>query len=265
MSHTSWFTDTGAALNTADGKRVKILEFTHDASDTGVMDEWARHFRRHYISDVDLTAEAAANGISKSDFLSGIKFPDDSPMGKSIRSGDFAEILVADYLEYVMGFAVPQTRYDRKQVRNSSLQGTDILAFRITAGRVSPQDEMLTCEVKAALSRRSTDLLQRAVEDSKKDFDKRTAEALNAVKQRLKDRGDIETAAVVERFQNRTDHPYKLTTGAAAVASNSAWDDVVVTGCSAAHPNSRQFLVVIKGDSLMQLAGQLYQRACATA
>jgi hypothetical protein len=56
----------------------------------------------------------SGTGLTKAEYLIQRKFPDarNAP-GPSIRAGDFAEILVADYVEYKLGYWCPRKlRYD---------------------------------------------------------------------------------------------------------------------------------------------------------
>jgi uncharacterized coiled-coil protein SlyX len=169
--------------------------------------------------------------------LENIKFPSLA----FIRSADFAEILVADYIQYVLGYQVPRTRYQTKTNRNTSPLGIDVLAFKIVnEGRTSDADQLLTCEVKAALQSRNLTTLTNALADSKKDFNVRKAESLNAMKQRLRDKNRHVEANVVQRFQNKTDRTYREISGAAAVHSDHTWDIRVVTTVSCSdHPTDR--------------------------
>jgi hypothetical protein len=62
------------------------------------------HFRQHYCEDALLDKQRQGPGLSRAQFLEQMKFPHatDAP-GPSIRSGDFAEILIADYVEFKLG------------------------------------------------------------------------------------------------------------------------------------------------------------------
>src|SRR5689334_10131674 len=98
--HVNWF-QIREPVTTAEGKSVSIVEFLHQP-DEAVVSVWARHFRQHYCADSDLDALRAGTGLEKMDFLTQMLFPSaDRAPGPSVRAGDFAEILVADFLEYV--------------------------------------------------------------------------------------------------------------------------------------------------------------------
>ena len=263
-SHCSWFQDTGTTLSTVDGKEVRIIDFNHQQNDE-ILREWATHLRRHYSSDEDLERFSTSMGMSRSDYLRDIKLPNNTNLGPSIRSGDFSEILVADYIQFLMNYDVPRTRYDRKAIPNSSTQGTDILGFKFSENGTSSNDELITCEVKGSL-RTASNTLQKAIEDSKKDFETRLPIALNATLQRLKDRGETESIRTVERFMNKTSIPYKQITGAFLVCSNSCWaDDMVTQSDSSDHPNPHTIFLAFRGVDLMDLTNRLYETAYVTA
>lgn len=257
--HTEWFKKTTQCITTSNGKSVDIVELNHEL-DEEILNEWALHLRNHYCNDNEIDEECAATGLSKSEFLSTIKLPNE-PM---IISGDFSEILVADYIQFLLNYDVPRTRYENKINRNTSPNGIDVLGFKIISEeRISKNDILLTCEVKGALQNPKKDTLQRALKDSKKDYKLRKAESLNAMKRRLKNKEMFREAKIVERFQNITDRPYKEVSGMAAVHSNHTWHNEVITSISSEdHPNSEILFITIKGEKLMELARELYRRAC---
>ena len=249
-------------IRTADGKPVDIFKLSL-IEDDEVLDEWANHFRGLYCSNDDLERLIDGTGMSREEFLENIKFPDKSNApGPSTRSGDFSEILIADYIEYVLEYFVPRTRYDRKINRNSSPMGSDLLAFKFD-GNNSNKDEMLVVEVKAQASsgRTPKNRLLDAVKDAMKDT-KRIAESLNAAKQRYIDRGDLESASKVGRFQNKTDRPYLLKHGAASVHSETTFSEENIESISISENGfSEILLLVVISKDLMQKIHKLYERA----
>jgi hypothetical protein len=265
--HLEWLEDTGEKIRTACGHLVPVYKFNHDIFDTEIMSSWATHFRNHYCSDNELDLLKPPN-FCNNDYLIQMKFPDaKKPPGPSIRAGDFAEILVADYLQYLHEFYVPRTRYDRKIIGNESSKGSDVIAFRQENQDYSRKDELLIYEVKALLSENKPDnRLQTAIDDSKKD-ELRIAESLNAIKQRLFDKNDHAGMQVISRFQNLVDNPYKMSYGAAAVVSESSYEaEVLAKADTSSHPfNNELSLLVIYGKELMTLVHALYERAANEA
>lgn len=266
--HIAWLVPAAGNLSTSDGKPIELWEFEHQ-DDPDVLSAWARHFRNHYCLDTQIDVLRNSTGLTRSAYLRQIKFPDAMARpGPSIRSGDFAEILVADYLQYVLGYWVPRIRYADKAIRNESTKGSDILGFQIvTPGRRSRRDELAIYEAKAQLTGTiANPRLQDAINDSIKD-EMRKAESLNAIKQRLLDSGSVNDIATVERFQNFADHPYSEKYGAVAVFSTSAFcEDTISASAANVHPRSDDLaLLVIRGENLMPLVHRLYQRAANEA
>lgn len=267
-AHLGWLVKTDRLLRSKDGAKIEIWELRH-RPDERVLSDWARHFRNHYCDDRRIDQLRAGTGHSRADYLKKLKFPDSAKApGPSIRSGDFAEILVADYLEHVLKYWVPRTRYDDKTVRNESKKGSDILGFRFQAsGKPSPADTLIIFESKAGLSGQAADgILQAAISDSAKD-DLRKAESLNAIKQRLIERNEPEEAEKIARFQSPEDSPYNCIFGAAALFSSELLDEPVLTATDTSeHPyRGKLSLVVISGPNLMDLVHALYERAANEA
>ena len=263
--HIKLLIDTGKQLTTVDGKVVEVWEF-HNEDNNELLSEWAKHFRNHYCLEIDYYRRGYNQ--SRSEFLNIIKFPDASiAPGPSIRAGDFGEILVADYLQYILGYWVPRTRYDDKAIRNESTKGCDIIGFKIIGGEDSPEDTLAIFESKTQFSgAKPKPRLQDAVDGSKKD-QVRKAESLNAIKQRLFSKGFLDEAAKVERFQNPNDKTYKEISGAVALFETSLFNKNKISQTKTVdHPNlDNLLLVVIHGNELMNLVHELYRRAADEA
>lgn len=274
--HLQWLVDTGETCTTVDGRTVEIWEFRHTPDDD-ILSAWAKHFRNHYCRDTEIDDLIAGTTFAtspspRSEYLLNIKFPDSTaPPGPSTRSGDFGEILIADYVEYVLGYWVPRTRFCDRVNRNDPTKGVDVIGLRVLEdGKTSPQDSLLLFESKCTLSDNppsGTNRLQNAVDDSCKDYRVRKAESLNAIKQWFKIRGQKDLAMRIQRFQNDEDRPYLELSGAAALLSPSAYDtDVLRTTDTSAHPNKNQLiLLVIRGDAMMTLVNELYRRSADEA
>jgi len=265
--HIDWLIDTGKVFTTSCGKSVPIYDFRYDMTNTQIMSEWAKHFRNHYCLDTELPF-LAPNGMSNSDFLLTLKFPNkSSALGPSIRAGDFSEILVADYLEFLRDCYVPRTRYDRKIIGNESSKGSDVIGFKRNGKKPSKKDELIIYEVKAKLSEnQKVNVLQTAINDSSKD-ERRLAESLNAIRQRLFDRKDFDGVTTISRFQDSIDSPYKTVYGAAAVVTNSSCCFATLGKSNSINHVSQNDLelLVIKGEKLMRLVHSLYARAANEA
>lgn len=263
MKHTEWIIDTGQILNTPDDNVIHILEFNRQ-NDAEVLSAWAKHLRNHYCSDGDIDDLRAGYGLSRRDYLLQIIFPDSRhPPGPSVRAGDFGEILIADYIEFILNYVVPRIRYCHKLNRNQSPKGVDVIGFQQNEEKPSPNDKLITFEVKCALSVNNQLTLKNAVRDSMKDFSLRKSESLNAMYQRLRERGQNNLLLLVQRFQNKVDRPYKEISGAGAIHSTDTFTEEIASNViTTEHPNTENlFLLILKGEDLMQLVHSLYRRA----
>ena len=209
--------EKGENLTTVDGKPIKVFSFNYDSNDSETMSAWAKHFRNHYCSDELIDTLISGTGLSRTDYLLDRKFPDQSIVpGSSVRAGDFSEILVADYLEFLLNYWVPRTRYSNKINRNSSPMGSDVIGFKLFDSSETNRDILTVLEVKASYTNTTENRLQKAIDDSRKD-DIRIAESLNAIKQRFIEQNDNDKKQRIERFQNPADKPYTKFYGAAAL------------------------------------------------
>lgn len=258
-------------FTTAEGREVSLWRL-RVPDDSCLMTSWAKYFREHYCLDDELDALRDGTGLSRQEYLLQLIFPDCSaPPGPGIRAGDFAEILVSDYLEYVLGFWVPRQKYAEKAVRNESVKGVDILGFHLEESdpaKSNPEDVLVAFEVKAKLSGcKYENTLQEAIDHSKKDY-YRKALTLNAIKRRLRTLGKFEDSLVVQRFQNPSDQSYSYKSGAAIVINETILDvkDIVKLTSTSDHPNKEKLdLLVICGNELMSLVHTLYARAADEA
>lgn len=263
MEHVKWLIDTGKPIKTIDGKTIRVFHFNHQ-SDEKVLSAWAKHFRNHYCPDSEIDALRKGTGLSRAEYLTNMTFPDIkvSP-GPSIRSGDFGEILVADYLQYTLNYWVPRMRFCGKAVRNESTKGCDIIGFKIiNKNKITSKDLLTIFEAKAKFTGAPENRLQEAVDDSMKD-PRRKPESLNFIKRKLIQQGQVEQSLLVERFQNTEDRPYEEIFGAVALFSNTCFDAQCVSKTNTkGHPNNNNLqLMVIHGKDMMPLVHNLYRRA----
>lgn len=270
MKHIDWLVDTGTELTCKDGKKIKVLEFRH-RPDAAVLTAWAAHFRGHYCSDDEIDLLREGTGHSRSSYLTALKFPDiKNPPGPSIRAGDFAEILVADYLEFTEKYWVPRTRYADKDVRNESSKGSDVVGIWLERGHDTPakNDRLAVFEAKAQFSgKKAEPRLQEAVDGSSKDKETRVGETLNAIKQRYVRAKQFAEARKVQRFQDPVSRPYVEVFGAVAMFVDEAYDvkEIEKTDISKHAAKDCVVLIVVKGAAMMALVHALYKRAADEA
>jgi len=264
----SWLVKMDHSIKTKDGLEISIYELNH-LEDNTVLTDWANHFRNHYCLDEHIDILRQGTGFSRKEYLLNLKFPDVSTApGPSIRAGDFGEIFTADYLEFVLGYWVPRTRYFDKNIRNESSKGSDTIGFLFEkVDSESPNDQLIICESKAKFSGNDpSDSLQLAVNDSAKDII-RKAESLNAMKQKFLIKNELLNVQKVTRFQNEVDNPYVLRYGAVSHVDINTFDisTIAETDCSK-HPHRNILnLIVIKGNEMMKLVHSLFNRAADEA
>lgn len=266
--HISCFRDSGKLLKTSDKAEIKIWEL--DTPSEEIRRSWAKVFRQNYCSDDEIDSFRSGTGLTRKDYLEQLVFPDQAlKPGPSIRSGDFAELLITDYVQFVQNYWVPRMKYSEKASRNESVKGVDIIGFKcIDISLPNSKDILMTFEVKAQSTGKTyQDRLQTAIDDSSKDYI-RIAQTLNATKQRLIRFGDMEKASLVERFQNLTDKPYIYKSGAAAVITNDIYDESLIqTNTKVSdHKNVNNLeLIIFKSADLMSLVNSIYECAANEA
>ena len=204
-------------------------------------------------------------GKTNVEYLRDTVFPDATKTpGPSLRSGDFGEILVADFMEYILGYWSPrELRYQFRWNRNDSTKGCDVIGFKFAKGDVDSQnDELFIYETKSGATAAKTNRLQDAIDDSNKDK-LREAMSLNAIKRQFIERGALDEASRVQRFQNQADRPFRRINGAAAILDDTVFETTDFAKIDASsHFNINNLkLIVIRAPSLMQLIHALYEKA----
>lgn len=247
------------SITTNSGDIVEVFELEADIDDSS-LEEWAVHFRQNYCSDDILELLIDGTGMTKEEYLLSQKFPDKTNgLGPGTRSGDFGELLIADFLEYILDYTVPRERYKNIFNRSSSTQGADVLAYKISGTSNDPKDELVTFEVKAQASGNvPKNRLQDAVNDSFKDHI-RKGEMLSALRQLYIEKGRYDKAQQIRRFQNKPDKPYVEKYGAAAVHDLKNYSESVLKAVDS--KGESRWLIVIKRTKLMKLVHSLYERA----
>lgn len=229
--------------------------------DRDIFKEWARQFRRNYCSDERLEFMSSRMKKSPSCFLKEYKLPNKP----STMSGDFGEILVSDYLQYLKHYIVPRTRYNNRINKDNPTQGSDVLGYRYNDLQPN-KSEVIVIEVKSSVSSNNDytakNKLQKAIEDSNKDF-ARFSTSIVASYERLIEMNNVEEADIVSKFLNIADQPYQIIFGAAAIHSNDSFaPSTLKKVVSVNHRDFAQLkLIVIHSDRLMDFINKLYSKA----
>lgn len=240
-----------------EGADVSCFRIKGDFDEPALQD-WALHIRRHYVRDAELYDYLKFYEQDSAEFLRSFKIPD----VPQIKSGDFAEIIISDLLQFIKGYEVPRYKQHGRVDKNQSERGTDVIAYKINdLEKPSKNDELIAVEVKSRSS--STDLkgaISEAAKDSPKDKS-RLAMTLAYYSARSLNAGDVKTSTELKRFLDAGEHPFteKLAIGAVAGIDNakkhlegkSASDLFITNG---------QSVFIIHRTHLMDLIHEIYSR-----
>lgn len=240
--------------------------------DDAILDNWALHIRRHYISDKELADSCEDLEMSAEDYLKQNVIPQkEEPLAGTARSNVISEVLFSDLLEFIYGLEVPRYRQDNMSGKTVSEHGTDVIGYKFYNPDKTPdeRDYLVTVEVKAGLTERNAGVIEKAVVDAKKD-EFRLAQSLDYMRKKLNRMAQKEAAGDVLRFQKKTQVDYKLDNYAAGMSSLSEIPEVDVNGeKSKIIPEIVGDELRLKGDAgiyyvhgkkLMELAHKIYDR-----
>lgn len=240
--------------------------------DDAILDNWALHIRRHYISDKELADSCEDLEMSAEDYLKQNVIPQkEEHLAGTARSNVISEVLFSDLLEFIYGLEVPRYRQDNMSGKTVSEHGTDVIGYKFYNPDKTPdeRDYLVTVEVKAGLTERNAGVIEKAVVDAKKD-EFRLAQSLDYMRKKLNRMDQKEAAGDVLRFQKKTQVDYKLDNYAAGMSSLSEIPEVDVNGeKSKIIPEIVGDELRLKGDAgiyyvhgkkLMELAHKIYDR-----
>lgn len=231
------------------------------AGSDDVLDEWALHLRRHYISDDVLEHRVVARQTTPDQYLP-LRVVPDIP---SIRSGDFAEILISDVLQYLYGLVVPRYKQCNRKDKNASEHGSDVIAYQLkNLNGISNSDKLFVFEVKSNASKTSDAELIKTVKKATKDSGKdpnRVPMTLQYMIDEAIDVNDQTTQKNLQRFTDMGGSPYLKIFGSAVATSHDKPIDALSckaptdVGLSPFSP-----LIVVHASKLMDLVNSLYGR-----
>lgn len=240
--------------------------------DDVILDNWALHIRRHYISDEELSDSCKSLNLSEEEYLRQNVIPQRGErLGATARSNVISEVLFSDLLEFVYGLEVPRYRQDNMSGKTVSEHGTDVIGYKFYHPDKTPdeRDYLITVEVKAGLTQKSTDVIEKAVVDANKD-EFRLAQSLDFMRRKLKRMDQLDAAKDVLRFQKKADIDYRLDKCAAGMSSLTEIRELEINGKkSKIIPEIVGDELRLKGDAsiyyvhgkqLMQLAHKIYDR-----
>ncbi len=257
-SFVSWLTKEQCSFRDGTPVACWLLDWN---CDDDALDEWALHIRRHYIRDKELADRCANRGEKPTTYLPRRIVPDKS----QIRSGDFAEILISDVLEYLCKYAVPRYKQNGRKDKNSSEHGSDVIAYRIQDDvRASSDDMLLAFEVKSNVSGKTEKSFRRRVEDAATDSTKdpnRVPMTLDYMIDEANKAGDVQIGKALLRFFNKGGATFREVYGSAVITQY----DTPNNALSSKLPSEVQLdgdspLIVVHAQKLMGLINSLYDR-----
>lgn len=246
-----------------DGFPVECYRLNYSI-DEEVLDNWALHIRRHYESDEELEEALQYTGMSKEEYLREYVIPQPKEtLGPTSRANDITEIMISDLLEFIHNFTVPRCKQYNRSGKNSSKQGSDILAYKFFDKNQlpSPKDELLAVEVKAKLTSDSYDSIRNAANDSLKD-NLRYSFTLNYYRRELKMMNKIKESECIARFQKKSENNFILKRSAAAIISRKDIDNVIIgiNGDEFELKVGNDMVFLVHGEKLMELTHEVYRR-----
>ncbi len=270
-SYLKWLIEEkGVTLDNGESIQCYKLDYVKDDE---TLNAWAIHIRRHYISDEELDESCEELEISPEEYLKQFVIPQKGKdrMAGTARSNGISEILFSDLLEFIYGLEVPRCRMDNMSGPTVSEHGTDVIGYKYYNADKSPdiKDRLVTVEVKAGLTQKTTQVIEKAVIDANKD-EYRIAQSLDYMRKKLKRMNKQAEAEDILRFQKKTKYDYQLENYAAGMSSLEEIPEQKVDG------NEMKIIPEIvgedlrlKGDAgiyyvhgkgLMELAHNIYDR-----
>lgn len=257
-------------LNTLAGKNIKVYKLNKETLNDEYLNEWALGLRNNYIEEQLIETLIKGTGLTKKEYLETNIFPNpNNSLGAATMSGEFGEILVYDFINYVLTYYVTRTRYLEKVNPNIPISGSDVIGYQIKCiDNPSKADRLIVAEVKtrSSISGSKNSLCKKTIKDAIEHSVKdriRIGESLNAEKRRLLNRSRYEEAKIVERFQNKTDNPFTLDFFAVAVLDNELYSEQAVLDVvdnQLENLNSTNLLIIYSKELKIFLR-DLYRRA----
>lgn len=260
------------SITTSSGKEIQVYKLNSESLDDNSLNNWALGLRDNYVEQIHLKSLVKGTGLTQKEYLEKNVFPNhQDKIGASTMSGEFGEILVYDYINFVLKYYITRTRYLEKINPNMPVPGSDVIGYKVkNANKPCKSDHLIVAEVKTRSSKvgNKTSLCEKtvtnAIEHSIKDR-VRIGESLNAEKRRLLNRLRYDEAKIVERFQNKTDNPFTLDFFAVAVLDNELYSkEMILDAVNSQHENLKSTnVLIIHSKELKLFLRGLYRRACS--
>lgn len=189
------------SIPTSSGEEIQVYKLNSELLDDNSLNNWALGLRDNYVEEILLESLVRGTGLTQKEFLEKNIFPNhQNKLGASTMSGEFGEILVYDYINFVLKHYITRTRYLEKVNHDMPVSGSDVIGYQVkNIDKPSKTDHLIVAEVKTRSSKSGNkkSLCEKTVKDAIKHSVKdrvRLGESLNAEKRRLFNRLRIEEA-----------------------------------------------------------------------
>ena len=230
--------------------------------DEATLDDWAFHIRRNYIPD-DALELICSFGVDRQKYLfDRIPSISNASLEKfkyRTITGEFAEILVMDFREFIQNEEVFRGRWETKSTPTAPIQGCDIVSF-VFDSVSSDKDQLIITESKSHLSFTNYDVLLDAANDSNKDSE-RIGKTLAFFAELYAKENNIELCKKVTRFIRRAEQPCVERFEGSGLTVDSALSEENAKNALNDYVGSPKNLYFIYGSGLKDLAYDLYERA----
>lgn len=264
-----WLVEEKTVLNNGTPVKSYFIDYNDDSK---VLDDWALHIRRHYISDKELATACEELELSTEEYLRKFKIPQkNDKMGPTARSNTISEILFSDLLEFIYGYTIPRVRQRNMSGKTVSEHGTDVIGYKFfnSSRKPSTKDKLVAVEVKAVLSKKDMDVFMTSTNDSANKDSYRVALTLDYLKNKLRMLKEDEIANNIVRFQKKTIMNYEINYVAAGMTylkklmPKTDKEDIIIipeVDGNMLKITSESKIFFVHGERLMQLAHFVYER-----
>lgn len=226
--------------------------------DEATLQEWAHRIRDAYVDD-ETISKLINNGVNIKAFLDARIPKSDNKRGCSMISGDFAELLMTDFREYILKENAFRGKLESKPTPNSPIQGCDILTY-IIDGKDSTNDQLIVTESKSVISSTNYTVLSDAAMHSGKDST-RIGETLAFLTQFYLNKNDYKNYEKVIRFTKKAELPFSEKFEASGITVCCCLDEKLVNNALETIKDAQKIVYFIHGSNLKELAYDLYRRA----
>ena len=91
------------SIPTSSGEEIQVYKLNSELLDDNSLNNWALGLRDNYVEEILLESLVQGTGLTQKEFLEKNIFPNhQDKLGASTMSGEFGEILVYDYINFVL-------------------------------------------------------------------------------------------------------------------------------------------------------------------